>query len=55
MVVIDTGNYYPRHRHGRIEAIEEGVPKCMRVAQQLGRPVVKTFNNIYAQHVRDYG
>jgi len=55
VVVIDTGNYYPRHRDGRIEEIEAGMPESMWVAQQLGRPVVKAFNNIYAQHLRDYG
>jgi predicted dinucleotide-binding enzyme len=55
VVVIDTGNYYPRYRDGRIGAIEEGTPESVWVAQQLGRPVVKAFNNIYAQHLRDYG
>jgi hypothetical protein len=54
-VLIDTGNYYPRHRDGRIEAIEEGMPESVWVAQQLGRPVVKAFNNIYARHLRDCG
>ena len=55
VVVIDTGNYYPRHRDGRIDAIEAGTPESVWVAQQLGRPVVKAFNNIYAQHLRDHG
>jgi 8-hydroxy-5-deazaflavin:NADPH oxidoreductase len=55
VVVVDTGNYYPRHRDGRIAEIEEGMPESMWVAQQLGRPVVKAFNNIYAQHLRDHG
>src|SRR6202012_3981013 len=55
VVVIDTGNYYPRQRDGAIEAIEAGTPESVWVAQQLGRPVVKAFNNIYAQHLRDKG
>jgi predicted dinucleotide-binding enzyme len=55
VVIIDTGNYYPRQRDGRIDAIEEGTPESVWVAQQLGRPVVKAFNNIYAQHLRDLG
>jgi 8-hydroxy-5-deazaflavin:NADPH oxidoreductase len=55
VVVVDTGNYYPRHRDGRIAAIEAGMPESAWVAQQLGRPAVKAFNNIYAQHLRDYG
>lgn len=55
VVVIDTGNYYPRHRDGRIDQIEQGMPESEWVAQQLGRPVIKAFNNIYAQHLRDEG
>ena len=55
VVVVDTGNYYPRHRDGPIAAIEEGMPESLWVARQLGRPVVKAFNNIYAQHLRDHG
>ena len=55
VVVIDTGNYYPRQRDGRIAAIEDGMPESAWVAQQLGRPVVKAFNNIYASHLRDRG
>jgi predicted dinucleotide-binding enzyme len=55
VVVVDTGNYYPRHRDGRIEAIEEGLPESKWVAQQLGRPVIKAFNNIYAKHLLELG
>ena len=55
VVVVDTGNYYPRQRDGRIEAIEAGLPESQWVAQQLGRPVVKAFNNIYARHLLDLG
>ncbi len=55
VVVIDTGNYYPRHRDGRIDAIEDGTTESVWVSQQLGRPVIKAFNNIYAEHLRDHG
>lgn len=55
VVVVDTGNYYPQQRDGRIEAIEEGMVESRWVAQQIGRPVIKVFNNIYAQHLRDNG
>src|SRR4030095_2570566 len=55
VVVVDTGNYYPRQRDGRIEAIEAGMPKSKWVAQQLGRPVIKAFNNIYAKHLLEMG
>jgi 8-hydroxy-5-deazaflavin:NADPH oxidoreductase len=54
VVVIDTGNYYPQ-RDGRIEEIENGMTESRWVARQLGRPVVKAFNNIYAQHLMDLG
>jgi 8-hydroxy-5-deazaflavin:NADPH oxidoreductase len=55
VVVVDTGNYYPRQRDGRIEAIEAGATESRWVAQQLGRPVVKAFNNIYAKHLMERG
>ena len=55
VVVIDTGNYYPRERDGRIGEIEAGITESRWVANQLGRPVVKAFNNIYAQHLLERG
>lgn len=55
VVVVDTGNYYPRQRDGRIDAIEAGTPESRWVEQQLGRPVIKTFNNIYARHLLERG
>ncbi|WP_432943562.1 NADPH-dependent F420 reductase [Kribbella sp. CA-253562] len=55
VVVVDTGNYYPQ-RDGRIAAIEDdGLTESAWVAQQLGRPVVKAFNNIQAQHLLGNG
>jgi len=51
LVIVDTGNYYPRQRDGRIEAIEDGMTESGWVSQQLGRPVIKAFNNIYADHL----
>jgi 8-hydroxy-5-deazaflavin:NADPH oxidoreductase len=55
VVVIDTGNYYPQQRDGRIEGIEKGTLESRWVEQQIGRPVVKAFNNIYADHLRNKG
>jgi len=55
IVVIDTGNYYPRERDGRIGEIEAGMAESRWVEHQLGRPVVKAFNNIYAQHLLERG
>jgi predicted dinucleotide-binding enzyme len=54
-VVVDTGNYYPRQRDGRIEDIERGTTESRWVERQLGHPVVKAFNNIYAQHLLERG
>ncbi|HET9402728.1 MAG TPA: NAD(P)-binding domain-containing protein [Candidatus Acidoferrales bacterium] len=55
VVVIDTGNYYPQQRDGRIDALENGMPESQWVAQQLGRPVIKAFNNIYAARLQNFG
>ena len=55
LVVVDTGNYYPRQRDGRIEPIEAGMTESRWVEQQLGHPVVKAFNNIFAQHLLELG
>ncbi len=54
-VIVDTGNYYPQQRDGRIDAIEGGVTESRWVSQQLGCPVVKAFNNIYAKHLMERG
>lgn len=53
--VIDTGNYYPQQRDGRIDGIESGLTESRWVEQQLGHPVIKTFNNIYARHLLELG
>ncbi|MEO8089169.1 MAG: NAD(P)-binding domain-containing protein [Gemmatimonadales bacterium] len=55
VVLVDTGNYYPRQRDGRIDPIERGTTESRWVSDRLGRPVVKAFNNIYAQHLLERG
>ena len=55
VVVVDTGNYYPQQRDGRIDRIERGTTESRWVSEQLGRPVVKAFNNIYARHLLERG
>jgi predicted dinucleotide-binding enzyme len=52
---VDTGNYYPRQRDGRIDALEKGTPETLWVQEQLGRPMVKAFNSIVAPHLQDLG
>lgn len=55
VVVIDTGNYHPELRDGRIHAIDRGMLDSEWVAQQLGRPVIKAFNNILATTLLEKG
>ncbi len=55
LVVIDTGNYYPKQRDGRIEPIEAGMAESRWVETQIGHPVIKAFNNIYAKHLLELG
>jgi 8-hydroxy-5-deazaflavin:NADPH oxidoreductase len=55
VVVVDTGNYYPQQRDGRIDGIENGMTESRWVEQQLRRPVIKAFNNIYAEHLYKLG
>jgi predicted dinucleotide-binding enzyme len=55
LIVVDTGNYYPSFRDGPIAAIEGGTTESGWVAQQLGHPVVKTFNNIMAPSLAEGG
>lgn len=55
VVVVDTGNYYPRERDGRIDAIESGMPESRWVESQLGRPVIKTFNTMNYKRLLEMG
>lgn len=54
VAVIDTGNYYPRQRDGRIAGIEDdGLTESRWTEQHLGHPVIKAFNGTYAQDILD--
>jgi predicted dinucleotide-binding enzyme len=54
--VIDTSNYYPMLRDGSIRELETGsLTESEWVQQHLGRPVVKVFNNILAEHLEKNG
>jgi predicted dinucleotide-binding enzyme len=55
VTLVDTGNYYPRQRDGRIAGIEDGLTESRWVEMQLGHPVIKAFNNIYAEHLLKNG
>ncbi|MFE2531967.1 NADPH-dependent F420 reductase [Streptomyces sp. NPDC059371] len=54
VAVIDTGNYYPQQRDGRITGIEDdGLTESRWTARQIGHTVVKAFNGTYAQDILD--
>ena len=53
--VIETNNYYPQQRDGRIDAIEEGTPESVWVAEQLDAPVFKVFNGIFWKRLLENG
>lgn len=55
VVVVDTGNYYPSFRDGKIAAIEGGLTESRWVARELGRPVVKALNNIMMHSLAEGG
>lgn len=55
VVVIDTGNYHPELRDGHIDAIDQGLLDSQWVAQQLGRPVIKAFNDLLATSLLEKG
>ena len=55
VAVVDTSNYYPSFRDGRIAGIEEAGAESVWVSSVLKRSVVKAFNNITAHFVAEGG
>ena len=55
VIVIDIGNYHPDLRDGHIDAIDRGMLDSQWVAQQIGHPVIKAFNSIFAASLREKG
>lgn len=53
-IIVDAGNYYPS-RDGHIDAILEGMTDSEWVAQTIGCPVIKAFNNIVASSLATKG
>jgi predicted dinucleotide-binding enzyme len=53
VVIVDTTNYYP-FRDGVIEELQNGKVESIWVSEQLGRPVIKAFNNLLA-HTLQHG
>lgn len=54
IIIVDTSNYYP-FRNDKIEAIENGVPESVWVSQQVGKNVIKAFNNQLAYTLANKG
>ncbi len=52
--IIDTCNYYPI-RDGIIKDIENGMPESVWVSNQLQRPVIKAYNNIFYRSLVNSG
>nr|WP_302849527.1 NAD(P)-binding domain-containing protein [Janthinobacterium lividum] len=55
VTVIDTSNYYPGMRDAAIAQIDAGMAESVWVSAQLGRPVVKAFNNVLAHTLAALG
>ena len=53
--VVDTGNYYPGLRDPQISEIDSGMLQSVWVSKQLGRRVIKAFNNILAHSLAELG
>jgi predicted dinucleotide-binding enzyme len=53
--IIETNNYYPKQRDGKIDAIEAGQTESSWVEAQLGVPVIKAFNGIFWKHLLEKG
>jgi predicted dinucleotide-binding enzyme len=54
VIVVDTSNYYP-FRDADIEDIKNGKVESVWVSEQLGRPVIKAFNNLLAETLANGG
>lgn len=54
-IVIDTCNYYPKLRDGVMPDLERDGVDSLWVAEQLGVPVVKVFNSIFATSLSEKG
>jgi 8-hydroxy-5-deazaflavin:NADPH oxidoreductase len=54
VILVDTSNYYPG-RDDKIEEIEDGMVESIWVSNQLGRPIIKAFNNLLAYTLENEG
>lgn len=54
VVVVDTSNYFPI-RDGQMPAVDSGQVESLWVAEQIGHPVIKAWNNVLAAVLADKG
>ncbi|WP_079913035.1 NADPH-dependent F420 reductase [Paenibacillus sp. 32352] len=54
VVVVDTSNYYPQIS-GNIEDVANGMVESVWASNQLGRPIIKAFNNFLAYTLEHHG
>ncbi|MEK4066493.1 NADPH-dependent F420 reductase [Peribacillus sp. FSL R5-0717] len=54
VIVVDTSNYYPS-RDNKIAEIENGMVESDWVSNQLGKPIIKAFNNLLAYTLENEG
>lgn len=54
VIVVDTSNYYPSRDH-KIAEIENGMVESVWVSNQLGKPIIKAFNNLLAYTLENEG
>lgn len=47
-ILVDTSNYYPG-LNGQIDELNQGKTQAIWVAEQLGRPIIKTWNAVLAE------
>lgn len=54
LIIVDTSNYYPI-RDGNISALDNGEVESLWSAKQLGRPIIKAFNNVMGYTLVHHG
>nr|WP_314896359.1 NAD(P)-binding domain-containing protein [uncultured Flavobacterium sp.] len=54
VIVVDTSNYYP-FRDSEIEELKNGKVESVWISEQIGRPVIKAFNNLLAESLVNGG
>ena len=54
VIIVDTSNYYPS-RDQKIAEIENGMVESDWVSNQLGKPIIKAFNNLLAHTLENEG